>query len=410
MRSVYLAYGLLGLLCISVGVAACGSDPDKKVARAEQGGAGGGAGVPGNSSGGGRLDPNGGAGGQLPVGGGGGGMPSMMGGNGGAPVEAMAGSGEGGAAGSGSTLPPLPAFDCTTIGFTDANLDDQVRFWLDKAAGEEITPAEAATLTALQARDARIEDLSGIECLVNLESLDLAGGETPNMVADVGPLAYLSKLKTLNLSDNPVTDLSPLVYLGELTELTLSDLSTVPDLTPVGQLPKLQTLEIEYDSAFAKPESLAALRNISKLLAVATIDDASLIGTLTQLRHLELGYKPLANPNDLGGLGNLTYLDVLDMGLTSAAPFATLTELTHLDLRESPITDVGPLQNLTGLQDLNLFATSITSVKPLVDNQGLSNGDTVDISNTPLDCAEETSNLNQLAARGVTLVGSPCTL
>lgn len=407
MRSSYLAYGLLGMLCVNVAVVACGSEDDKKSRQAEDGGNGGAAGATPNDSGGGSFQPaEGGGAGEQPGAGGNGGTPSEGGvGGAGAPPTEMTG-GAGGAE-PGNSLPPLPAVNCDPITFQDANLESAVRYLVGKATGD-VTAADVAELTSLDASDANITTLGGIECLVNLESARFNGGEIQNHIADVGPLRYLSQLTSLDLSNNPVTDLSPLVYLTNLSDLWLDDMAPIPELTPLRDLPSLRALSITYGT-LSKPESLNTLTNIRELIGTATIDDASLVGSLTQLQHLELGYLALTNPNELSKLANLTYLDVLDMGLTSAAPFAALTELVHLDLRESPILDLGPLQNLTGLHELGLFACSATDIKPLVDNQGLSSGDVIDISNMPLDCVGQETNTSALVDRGVTLTGNPCT-
>lgn len=408
MRSSHLAYGLLGILAASTLAAACGSGSDKKTARPDEGGAGGVAGATMNASGGGEFTPLAGSGGEAPSSGG---VPNeAAGGAGGTPSETNGGGGgfgDGGAGGEPHTLPPLPVVNCDTITFKDPNLENVVRTAIDKVG--PITPADVATLTNLDAVAANIVDLSGIECLTNLQSADFGASEGSNPIVSVAPLAYLSKLKTLDLSVTEVADLSPLAYLSELTDLSLDDLNLLPDVTALGQLPSLQTLSITGCAAIDKPESLAALRNISTLLATSTIDDASFIGGLIQLHHLELGYRALSNAEALGNLGNLNYLDAFDMGITSAAPFATLTELSHLNLYENPITSLLPLQNLTGLKELGLFAVTATSIKPLVDNQGLSNGDTVDLSNMPLVCATEKTNVDALVARGVTIAGTnPC--
>lgn len=406
MRSSHLAYGLLGILLASALAAACGSDSQKKTTRGEGGGAGGAAGATMNASGGGEFTPLAGAGGEAPSSGG---TPNeAMGGVGGTPGEAsggVAGLGEAGAGGEPPMLPPLPVVNCDTITFKDANLEAAVRDAIDKLG--TITPADVANLTDLNAVAYGINELDGIECLTSLVSANFSSGEGTNSIANVAPLAYLSNLKSLDLSDNVVDDLSPLVYLTQLTDLKLNYYALVPDLTPLGQLPSLQNLEI-YADTLENPDSLSALHNISSLRANSTFGDIQLIKTLTQLRHLELAYVAIGNQDDLANLTNLTYLDLIDMGMNSASPLATLTELSHLYLNENPIPDLLPLQNLTGLHELGLFGISATTIKPLVDNQGLSSGDTVDLSYVPLVCANEKTNVDALIARQVTVVANPC--
>jgi internalin A len=402
LRSARFLQALLGSLSVSLIVAACGSDAQRKHAQTDEAGAGGM--LP--AVGGGMSEPDAlaGAGGapQVSLGGGAG----QAAGSGGAPlIDEGGAAGAAGAAGAPAMLPELPPVDCDTIVFKDAVLDNVVRYEIGKLTGD-ITPADVVDFLDLDARDSGITDLSGVECLTSLQSAEFYGGEVPNQISDLTPLSYLSELTSLDVSNNPIGDLSPLVYLTKLKSLDLS-YNAAPDLTPLSKLPSLQALHIEQ-ATMQVPASLASLENVKELYAISTIDDGALIGGLTQLTHLELGFMAFTNADALGNLGNLGYLDAIDLGLTSAAPFATLTELTHLDLKENAFTDVGPLQNLTGLSYLGLFATPITSIQPLVQNQGLSSGDTLDISNTPLNCQTELANVTALVGRGVTVTGSPC--
>ena len=86
-----------------------------------------------------------------------------------------------------------------------------------------------------------------------------------------------------------------------------------------------------------------------------------------------------------------------------------MTKLTHLSLRENDIADIGPRQNSTGLSARSLFATLVSSIQPLVDNQGLSNGDSVDLSNTLLACQTEKANVMRSKAVALRSWGAPAT-
>lgn len=94
----------------------------------------------------------------------------------------------------------------TVVTFPDAGLEAAVREALDKPIGD-ITAADMATITGLNASERGITSLEGLEYAVNLILLGLWG----NQVADLTPLAGLTNLTWLDLDGNQVTDLTPLV-------------------------------------------------------------------------------------------------------------------------------------------------------------------------------------------------------
>ena len=69
------------------------------------------------------------------------------------------------------------------------------------------------SLTHLEASNAGIADLSGLEHAVHLESLNLPG----NAIADLSPLVDLRNLRSLRLNGNSIDDIGPLASLHKLT-------------------------------------------------------------------------------------------------------------------------------------------------------------------------------------------------
>ena len=117
----------------------------------------------------------------------------------------------------------------TPVDITDPNLRAAIEQALGKAPGAEITVQEMATLIHLEARNANISDLTGLEAATNLTGLYL-GAEwveaerryiNSNSVSNLSPLAGLTKLTELLLHYNAITDISPLVGLTNLTFLWL---------------------------------------------------------------------------------------------------------------------------------------------------------------------------------------------
>ena len=89
----------------------------------------------------------------------------------------------------------------------DPNLRTIIESNLGVITGAPITADEMATLTHLNAENAAINDLTGLETAINLQHLNLIG----NAVKDISPLTALTNLKVLRLEGNAIVDLSPLV-------------------------------------------------------------------------------------------------------------------------------------------------------------------------------------------------------
>ena len=143
------------------------------------------------------------------------------------------------------------------VDIPDPNLRAAVETVLGKAKDDPITPSEMATLTRLEAGNANISDLTGLEFATNLTSLYLGYGgveKNSNAVKDLSPLtdltqltwlhipgnsisdisavAGLTNLKWLNLWGNPISDISAGAGLTKLTDLYLGD-NNISDISPL---------------------------------------------------------------------------------------------------------------------------------------------------------------------------------
>ena len=114
------------------------------------------------------------------------------------------------------------------IDIPDPKLRTKIEETLGKVSGAIITVDEMAGLTRLEARNANISDLTGLEFATNLTELYLGdkyvegqGHINNNSVKDLSPLAELTKLTRLVLNQNNIRDISP---LAELTNLTWLDI------------------------------------------------------------------------------------------------------------------------------------------------------------------------------------------
>ncbi len=209
-----------------------------------------------------------------------------------------------------------------------------------KASGDTITTADMAMLPRLEAKNANITDLTGLERATNLTDLFLgdthvegAGWINSNSIKDLSPLAGLTNLTSLNLSQNNIADISP---LAELTNLT----------------------------------------------------------------WLDIGGNNLSNISPVSGLINLTALRLWRNNISDISAVADLTRLTELNLDYNNISDISAVAGLTSLRWTRLVGNNISDISPLVSNTGLGNGDEVYVQGNPLSYQSIHVHIPALQSRG----------
>ena len=239
------------------------------------------------------------------------------------------------------------------IDIPDANLRAALETILGKAEGDSITPSEMITLTRLEAQNANISDLTGLEFAINLVHLYLP----QNSVSEISAVAGLTNLIELALWDNSISDISAIAGLSNLTGLHLGG-NLITDLSPVAGL--------------------------------------------TRLTLLHLPGNPLKDVSVVSGLSRLTYLNLAGTNITDLSPVSGLTHLTTLPLQYNRVSDLSPLAANAGLGSgdeilLNgnpLSYSAINTHIPILQSRGV----TVDFDNQAHPALLKISGNNQKGA------------
>ena len=208
------------------------------------------------------------------------------------------------AAGIGQTV-NFNAVAGNAVDIPDPNLRTVTETTLGKAEGKPIAPAEMVTLTRLEAPEAGISDLTGLEGATNLRGLNL----WRNSVSDLLPLVDLTNLTELYLGGNSASDLSPLAGLTNLESLFL-DRNGVSDLSALAGLTQLTRLALNNN----------------------LISDLSPLVGLTNLRWMRLASNKISDLSPLvanTGLGSGGTVDV------RANPLSYLSLHTHIPTLQS---------------------------------------------------------------------------
>ena len=240
------------------------------------------------------------------------------------------------------------------VDIPDPNLRAAIERTLDKAPGDTIITLDMENLTRLEASEAGIMNLTGLEAATNLTVLYLHR----NSISDMSVVADLVKLTELFIWDNNISDMSAVSGLTRLTKLGL------------GRNP---------------------------------ITDVSAVSGLTRLTELYLGNNSITDISAVSGLIKLTKLHLWDNSIADISAVSGLTQLTELYLENNSITDISAVSKLINLNKLSMWGNNISDISPLVANAGLGRGDEILVQRNPLSYLSIHTHIPTLRRRGVTV-------
>jgi len=126
------------------------------------------------------------------------------------------------------------------IDFPDQELKLAIGRKVGRSRHEAIYRSDVIDITSLSARYSDITDLTGLEYLTNLKSLDLAN----NSLTKIPVLTKLTHLQTLKLSNTDLKNITALKGLTSLTYLDLSD-NHITDFSLLKDFKNLTTLYLD---------------------------------------------------------------------------------------------------------------------------------------------------------------------
>ncbi len=291
-----------------------------------------------------------------------------------------------------------------TVNIPDANLRKAINEELGKPADAQLTQAEMARLTSLNANAKEVKNLRGLEAAIRLEVLYLNRNQITNLspiaglvrlnrielghntISDISPLEALISLENLRIDNNSVSDISPLEALISLRSINIGH-NVVSDWSPLAGLMKLDYIAISHNPV-ADLSPLTGLRNLrtfhswgTRILDIAPlskspkiqeisicggdISDISSLEGVTSLRDLYLPNNDVTDISALASLTGLTRLGLKDNEVSNISVLKKLRGLTWVDLRANAISDVTPLSELSNLSWLDISLNSITDVSAL---------------------------------------------
>lgn len=217
-----------------------------------------------------------------------------------------------------------------------ASLKSLKRLYLGRTLITDISSLSSLPLLEfLDIRDTRVNDLTPLENAANLNSLEIGGEQLPGLAS----LSGLTNLKRLTLIQQGPVDLTNVSVLDHLENLFVWGATSL-DLQPLQKLAQLQSLHLSGPG----PGS-----------GLTVVGNPQVIGDLSQLKILTLGYMQISNLSFVSSLKDLTELTIGTMPVTSIAVLQGLKNIKKISLTDVPVVDVSPLLNLPNLSELYLL-------------------------------------------------------
>ena len=281
-----------------------------------------------------------------------------------------------------------------------------------RLSGNSITGCLPISLSDLPTND--FGDLMLSECGVHFPDYWLKTAMLERLGKEPGAEIYVSDmeaLESLDLSWSFIRDLEGLQYATNLTSLTLGLSERAPRLDEDGYSNKIENLA-----------PLAQLTNLSELnLARCELTNVAVLSTLTNLKHLDVGFNRLRHVDPISQLYRLETLMLPSNQVEDISAVSAFADLTRLNVADNRIDDISPLAGLNRLQELDISyndAVDFAAVSGLAQLQrlemkGIGAEDLSPIKNlhdlTHLDASwnevEDLSPLRGLAALDTLLIG-----
>lgn len=242
----------------------------------------------------------------------------------------------------------------------------------------------------------RLTDISVLSNATNLEELNLA---RLSLLSDISPLTNLLKLRTLDMEEiyQSGVDLTPLKNLIALESLNLSRNSNLTTISALDGLTELKTLNL-------KKSTLVKLPNFSLLKSLENLNISnSILSNFDDLQGAtsvkNLAAEDIINLENIDGLADFHNLESID--LSGASRVTNVSALTNKPLlKELDLSSMSKLENIDALTELNspttinLFGNSHI---PCVDLEQLENTFSEASIRRPQNCLVKKINRNLIA-------------
>ncbi|NOY50796.1 MAG: leucine-rich repeat domain-containing protein [Chlorobi bacterium] len=218
-----------------------------------------------------------------------------------------------------------------------------------------------------------IGDLKPLAELTELESVDISN----TLIDDLSPLRNLNKLKVLKAGGTPLTNIDALRYSSSLLEIDFSN-------TPISNI-----------------EVLLNLKQLEKLnVSFTNINNFSTLTQLTNLKSLNISGLDISG--DIGGFDKLSKLGEFVMTSTNIKDLDFISNNKSIQRLNIDSTNVSDLSPLAGLENLSILQANNTAVKDILVLVNLENLKLIYCDNSKVDKNEASKFID--AKPGTTVI------
>lgn len=236
----------------------------------------------------------------------------------------------------------------------------------------------------------KLSELSPINQLVNLRVFDLSGHNLTtnlnfenynkleklvlrgNNIENIQSLSPLHQLNTLWLEDNRVTDISPLSNLQNLTNLEINRNKITTGLNSL-YLPNLTKLDVSHNE-------ITDIVNITKNFPVITA--------------LNLSNNPLLQVSGISGHQQLVRLDLNETSIKTLPSINDLPKLEEVFIQANPgLTQIDTLSNLPSLVTLRLNDNQLELIPEITNTPEI---EEITLSGNIISSIPKLNNMNKL--------------
>ena len=237
---------------------------------------------------------------------------------------------------------------------------------LDVSYNKYITGIEPlAMVSNLREVDLSNTDISDITVLRNHQNLEVLNISKTN-VKQVNALQFAENLRYLFMDYTPVNDLSPLYELANLEKVLCegTDITKAQATELASQNPNNCEVIIESDASMRWWNTIPMVWREKFMLELSFTGSnvgSNELGKIQSLTRLSLQRnKNIKSLKPLGFLKELEYLNCEGTGITSLDGITGLTKLVEIDISDTEVSDIRPLLLLKNLQKVRFNNLKVT--------------------------------------------------
>eukprot|EP00833_Pecoramyces_ruminatium_P004206 jgi/Orpsp1_1/1178238/evm.model.c7180000064537.1 len=215
------------------------------------------------------------------------------------------------------------------------------------------------------------DNINTLSSLTNIEKLYLEIRSLEELNYD--PLKKLSKLTVLDIKPGYGTDIDLPESIYSLTKLKTLKVPSIKGISSkIGNLKKLQELDLNGSEIYEIPDKFMNLVNLTKLnLNFCNISKIpKFFGNFKKLTELDLRFNQITElPDEFKNLSNLTILQLSSNGFKKfPRSIANLKNLSKLEFNINKISKISDELNLTNLTELSFLGNQLTSIPKSLGN------------------------------------------